>query len=342
MGIASLERNSVVPMFRKVFQLCLIAFPVLSGFGLVSSTLGADLKVVVVVGAEGESEYGEDFRKRTDLWRSAASKGGADFHVIGMDGKGAGDREKVEKVFSSTENPELWMVLIGHGTYDGRTAKFNLRGPDFTDEELGRWADLYEGEFSLINTASASGSFIKSLAGPNRVVITATKSASEIYYSRFGIYFTEAITGKPEADLDNDDQVSLLEAFLFAASEVSLFFEKEGRLATEHSVMDDNGDGIGSRPEWFEGTTAVQVANEKSGPDGERAQQKVLVRNDFERNLTIEQRRSRDELEREVRSLRREKEDLAEELYYTRLEEILLKIAKIYGEVKSDSSGIRR
>ena len=25
---------------------------------------------------------------------------------------------------------ELWLVLIGHGTFDGQAAKFNLRGPD--------------------------------------------------------------------------------------------------------------------------------------------------------------------------------------------------------------------
>ena len=32
--------------------------------------------------------------------------------------------------------PALWIVLIGHGTFDGRVAKFNVPGPDFTDEEL--------------------------------------------------------------------------------------------------------------------------------------------------------------------------------------------------------------
>ena len=31
---------------------------------------------------------------------------------------------------------EFWLVFIGHGTYDGHAAKFNLRGPDISAEEL--------------------------------------------------------------------------------------------------------------------------------------------------------------------------------------------------------------
>ena len=31
---------------------------------------------------------------------------------------------------------ELWIVFIGHGTFDGRSAKFNLRGPDISADEL--------------------------------------------------------------------------------------------------------------------------------------------------------------------------------------------------------------
>ena len=38
--------------------------------------------------------------------------------------------------------------------------KFNLRGPDVTDRELASWLDPYKGKLSVINTASASGSFV--------------------------------------------------------------------------------------------------------------------------------------------------------------------------------------
>jgi len=35
------------------------------------------------------------------------------------------------------ESPdELWLVLIGHGTFDGKEAKVNLRGPDLSAADL--------------------------------------------------------------------------------------------------------------------------------------------------------------------------------------------------------------
>ena len=37
----------------------------------------------------------------------------------------------------STRSEALWLVLIGHGTFDGKTARFGLRGPDVTPAE---WA----------------------------------------------------------------------------------------------------------------------------------------------------------------------------------------------------------
>ena len=41
--------------------------------------------VLVVVGAEGSAEYGAMFRAWSDNWRTAAEKGSADFHAIGID-----------------------------------------------------------------------------------------------------------------------------------------------------------------------------------------------------------------------------------------------------------------
>jgi hypothetical protein len=185
----------------------------------------------------------------------------------------------------------------------------------------------------VINTTSASGSFLPELSGPNRIIITATQNEGEIDYARFGNYFPDAIAGAAEADLDNDNQVSLLESFIFASKEVARFYENEGRIATEHALIDDNGDGKGSRAEWYEGTTATRFVADSAEPDGELAGQKVLVKNDFERRLTVKQRKERDTLERRVKQLRRQRNTLEEEAYYTELESLLLRLAKIYEDV---------
>src|SRR5690606_24985496 len=139
-------------------------------------------------------------------------------------------------------------------------------------------------------------------------------------------------------DLDNDEQVSLLEAFLYASGQVAEFYQNEGRIATEHALIDDNGDGIGSRAEGFEGTTPVHKPSPEAEPDGDLAAQKVLVKNEWERRLTAEQRERRDALERRVVTLRRQKEALEEQAYYAELEALLLDLAKLYDEIGKEGS----
>ena len=87
----------------------------------------------------------------------------------------------------------LWIVLIGHGSYDGKEAKFNLRGPDVTDAEFATWLAPIKRPVAVIDCASASAPFLNRLSGPDRVVITATRSGSEQNFARFGEYLAEAI-----------------------------------------------------------------------------------------------------------------------------------------------------
>ena len=172
-------------------------------------------------------------------------------------------------------------MFIGHGTYDGHAAKFNLRGPDLSAEELAEWLAPMKRPIAVIQCASASAPFINRLAGENRVVITATKSGDEQNFARFGQYMSAAIAD-PRADLDKDGQVSLLEAYLTACRQVDEFYEQEARLATEHALLDDNGDGLGTPAAWFRGLRATQRAKDGASLDGTRAHQFHLVASDRE------------------------------------------------------------
>jgi hypothetical protein len=184
----------------------------------------------------------------------------------------------------------------------------------------------------VVNCASSSGPFINTLSAPQRVVITATKSGHEQNYSRFGDYFSAALTA-PETDLDRDGQTSVLEAYLYAAHRVSEFYEQESRLATEHALLDDTGDALGTPSDWFQGVRAVKRAQNASEVDGRRAKQIALVRSDLERGLTPEARTKRDTLELEVERLRDHKSELEEAVYYERLEGILKQLAELYREL---------
>ena len=280
-----------------------------------------DLDVVIVRGADGAEEYGKKFDTQVQAWKAACAKGDAVVEVL----SGAETTAKLEKRIAATKaDRALWIVLIGHGTFDGREAKFNVEGPDFDAKQLAGWLAPLKQEIALIHTGSASGGFMRPLAGPKRIVITATKSPDEVFYARFGEHFAEAIGGLEDADLDQDKQVSLLEAFRHASKAAALFYENEGRLATEHAVLEDNGDGIGTRRE------SLEASSEDTKLDGERAGQLVLVLSEEEKKLTDGQRTQRDALELRLKALKTSRAEIGDEAYYTKLEALLRQLAEVY------------
>ena len=179
---------------------------------------------------------------------------------------------------------------------------------------------------------------MKRLAGPRRVLVTATQSGSEQNFARFGEYMSLAI-GNVQFDLDKDGQTSLFEAFLAASRRTEEFYETEGRLATEHALLDDNGDGNGVRADWFRGVRVVKKAVSGAGVDWQRAHQMHLVRSDVEKSLPVDVRRERDRIEVRVTSLRDRKAEFEnEDEYYAQLESLLLELARIYEPITADSS----
>jgi hypothetical protein len=289
--------------------------------------------LILVVGAPGEPEYGEQFSAWADLWRQAAVKGNLRTTVVGQGNSATNDDKTslLQALTAEVAKPagELWLVFLGHGTYDGRAAKFNLRGPDLSADELAAALKPCRRPLVVIQCASASGPFLPALSAPGRVIITATRSGYEVNATRFGGYLARAIAD-PAADLDKDGQTSLLEAFLLAARQTADFYRDQGRLLTEHALLDDNGDGLGTPPDWFRGVRAVKTAAGGKSVDGVRAHQMMLVRGDAEEKLPPQARARRDELERQLGALRLHKPEIQEDDYYRQLEGILVETARLY------------
>lgn len=148
--------------------------------------------------------------------------------------------------FSAGAKPldTVFVLLLGHGSWDGTDAKFNLVGPDLTATE---WAGLLapvQGKLIFVNTTPASSPFLKALAGPNRVIITATDQPGQKFDTVFADAFVQALAA-PTADLDKDNRISMWEAFAFASRTVRLTYEQKKQLQPEHAILDDNGDGTG-------------------------------------------------------------------------------------------------
>jgi hypothetical protein len=292
--------------------------------------------VLLVLGAPGEAQYESNFTHQAILWRNGLRSASSRLVTIGAEqADTTNDHDRLKAFLESEpkEGPaELWAVFLGHGTFDGREARFNLRGPDVSASELAEWLQPFHRPLAVINAASSSAPFLNKLSSSNRVIITATRSGNENNFARFGQYLAQAITST-EADLDKDGQTSsLLEAFLMASRDTSEFYKLAGRLATEHALLDDNGDGAGTPADWFHGLRATKKPKEDSVVDG------LLARQWYPRNaatgpeLTPDQQTRRNALERAVLLHREKKAQLPADEYYRQLETLLLDLARFYEE----------
>ena len=121
----------------------------------------------------------------------------------------------------------LFLLLLGHGNFDGSDYRYNLRGPDLTGEELSAILDRFPAQrIVLVCTTPASGALIPRLSRGNRVILTATKNGHEGNETVFARFFVESLHN-PEADTDKSGQVSLLEAYSFTHRRVKGVVHRE-------------------------------------------------------------------------------------------------------------------
>ena len=301
-----------------------------------TTTLDDRPALIVVVGAPGTPEYGSAFRQWAEGWQAAGAKGSTVVIPIGLDeNQTTNDHDRLRQAIADqprSGREPLWIVLIGHGSHDGRESKFNLRGPDVTDTELLEWLKPLQRPLAILDCTSSSGAFLNKLSGDGRVVVTATRTGSEQNYARFGQYLAEAIAD-PATDLDKDGQVSLLEAFVTASKRTEEFYKSKGRLATEHALIDDNGDKMGTPADWFQGVRAIKRAKTGASPDGLRAHQITLIPSDRERSMPPEIREKRNQIEITLSTLRDQKAKLPEAEYYAKVEPLMLELARLYRDL---------
>jgi hypothetical protein len=293
------------------------------------------IDVLVVVGAPGEKEFEPIFSETALNWTSASKRAGKNQILLSAAEVGTNQLTELQRILSSQSpaDEELWIVLVGHGTFDGREAKFNLEGPDLSATEAGKLITSIPRPVVFINTSSSSAPFLNEISGTNRIVITATKSGWEENYARFGKFLSKTVAD-PEGDIDKDGQVSVLEAFLTASRQVEEFYSSEKRLATEHSLIDDNGDKKGTGSNFFRGVRATKKAEDNTQLDGFRAHQIYFLPNAEESRLTATERKRRNELELSLESLRPQKEKLPEAEYLKLIEPIVLELSRLYQAVE--------
>lgn len=221
----------------------------------------------------------------------------------------------------------IFVMMVGHGNPRGDSAVFNLPGPDISAAELAAALTVLGDRASVIvNTASASGPFLKALSQDNRIVITATSSGREYHAALFGELFIAAL-GTTAADRDKDERISMLEAFDYARREVRRKFESEKRLLTEHALLDDNGDGEGSlEPGEFQADGALAHRTFLQQPPS-------LATGAPGKLVEMLQRKRR--IEQSISDLKRQRDSLVPVDYYAELEMLLVELALLSRDIKA-------
>lgn len=315
----------------------LIGFLLWIGFEQ-GASLGQDQVpcVCVVLGAPGEPLYGEMFQKWAQSWSESSQ--GTTVQWIGpvspaqlgdVDGTSDRDRLKawIDRVEQVPAEGTYWLVLMGHGTHDGKNTKFNLQGADVSAQELGQWLSGSKHRWVIAVCGSSSGPFLAALSHPNRVVIASTKSGSESNFSRFGGFFAQSISD-PESDLDHDRAISVLEAFVSASRKTQRYYEENKLLATEQAILDDNGDGKGTPADFYRGLRLIK-RSENGKVDGALAKGVWLKEPIQREGLSSQDKSLIEQLEKRLDDLRAQRSSMDSLRYYAELEEVFLQMARI-------------
>ena len=207
----------------------------------------ADSSALILRGVAGSPDHEIKFAKwATETQKALLEKFGfsADHVIVLIDKQTA--QAEIQKAFGTLKQqlkPQdtFFLFLIGHGSGEDGQYKFNIFGPDYTADDYNKLlATLNVGRIVIVAATPASGAGLEKFAAKNRVVVTATRSGQEGNDIVFYDYFLEALQS-PAADEDKDQKISVWEAFKYAVSGTERFYKDEGRLATEHPLISDNG-----------------------------------------------------------------------------------------------------
>lgn len=314
------------------------------GFGLwvwtlagASPVLASERYVVIVSGVSG----GEKYAVQQEKWRSelvvflTTNFAVSEANIVVLDAERQGSSQataqNVRRLFGDlrrrvTRDDTVMLVLLGHGTFDGTDAKFNLVGPDLSAAEWRAVLDGVTGRLIVVNTTESSFPFLEELSRSGRVVITATDSAQQRFATVFPEYFIRSLADL-SSDLDKNGRISVWEAFASASARVKQHYEQRGQLSTERPLLDDNGDRVGREADapGDDGAIAraIHLDADPAAPAGNPA--------------LLELERRRLALERELEELKSRKAILTDERYQAELERILVELARIAQEIRKSS-----
>jgi len=291
---------------------------------------------LVVSGASGGATYAQQYSRLTESFSQVLvdrMKFEADHITVlgeGPDEDKRATAANLRRVFATLRRQMgaddlLIVLLIGHGTFDGVDAKFNLVGPDLESAE---WVTLFRGlpgRIIVVNGAPASFPFIERLSSPRRIVISATDSVAQRFDTVFPEYFVNAFRDEG-SDIDKNGRISVWEAFASASGAVRRHYQQRGQLATERALLDDNGDGLGreAAAQGEDGSLATRTYLDAPAA-GAPPTDEVLI--------DLLQRRA--SLEAEAEELQIKKAFMSPDEYTREFERVMVALARVARDIRA-------
>jgi len=298
---------------------------------------------VIICGSGGDPQYSEQFAtwgaQLRDLLTQEMGQEveGVHFFLESNKAKAVGGKavnlEQLRTFFAElarnhNKNDELFLYLIGHGSYLRQQAKFQIPGPDLTATELDILISAVPAKkVTLISGASSGAGFLNVLSKPGRIICSATRSVGEKSAPQFMTHFLAGLQDG-SADQNRDTRISVYEAAAQAAALTGAWYLSEGLIATEHAILDDNGDALGSRlNQESKGSQEAQL-------DGSLARDVYLKSFSFPaqvpQTLIDEYLRAMEGVE----LLQKRKASLSQAAYWRELEQKMLVAARIHQKIK--------
>jgi len=264
---------------------------------------------LVASGLGGEDYYSDAFSDRAGLLAESLELLNANaLYTLEADDSSL---EAIEAVFAELRTrmragDELQVYLIGHGSFDGETYKFNITGPDLTGERLGELLDALPTGPQLVTVmTSASGALQEILQGENRVLITATKSGLERNAPVFSAYWTAGLADAA-ADSNKNELLSAAELYQYSVDRVESHYSEENLLASEHALISDE-----PRANDF---TVARVGVLASSQLSEMAESLLNERNQIEGN---------------IQQLMSRRAEMSQDEYFDQLQDLMLDLGRI-------------
>ncbi len=153
-----------------------------------------------------------------------------------------------EAAAATRDGRPAWIILQGHANSIPGGAVFNLPGPDVSARDMAGALEKADPETALVIfvTTAASERFLRPLAAPGRIVITANSSGDPENETDFPLALAAALEAAG-TDADGDGFVSVTEIFKACHAKIESMAAEAGYMIREHAQMDGNGDGRATR-----------------------------------------------------------------------------------------------